>query len=421
MKLLLNTLMGLLLSFSIHGQDWNLVWEDDFNEGQLNESKWNYETGTGVNGDWGTGQLDRATDRVENVNFQDNVPGADNGCLVITTRKEWYIDRDYTSGRVNTAGKATWGPGHRIRAKVFPRDVKQKGQGFAFWMMPDEIPEGWDYLMWPQGGEIDIMEYVGSIPFHNLGSVHYAWFWEDNQWQSWNHAHKGFYYSFETTQVPDPSEPGYGGYPPAEADPNAGCTGFHIYGIDWLDDRIEFSVDEKVYHIHYLADGGAFQVDGQDENAIQEINSRRVGLSEYSNHFDEWHPFEHNMYVIFSAGVGGQDYTYGGSIVTEAEFPCSVFIDWVRVYELANPQDVSETANASFNIFPNPADNKINIQIANPEHYTVTIIDEWGRRVIQQKLDYSSEISVKSLDNGLYLLVATDGKFTISKKFVIEK
>ena len=91
------------------------------------------------------------------------MPGAENGCLVITPQKENYIDRKYTSGRINTAGKASWGPGHRIVARVYPRDVKQMGQGFAFWMMPDEIPVGWDYIMWPQGGEVDIMEYVGSI------------------------------------------------------------------------------------------------------------------------------------------------------------------------------------------------------------------------------------------------------------------
>ena len=176
MKLLLSILCTLLSALNIFGQVGDLLWEDNFNTGQLNLENWNIETGTGVNGDFGTGQLDRATDREENISFSNNVPGAENGCLVITTRKEFYIDRNYTSGRLNTAGKKSWGPGHRIVARIFPRDVKQMGQGFAFWMMPDEIPEGWNSLMWPQGGEIDIMEYVGSIPFHNLGSVHYAWF-----------------------------------------------------------------------------------------------------------------------------------------------------------------------------------------------------------------------------------------------------
>ncbi|WP_418501646.1 hypothetical protein [Flagellimonas sp.] len=67
---------------------------------------------------------------------------------------------------------------------------------------------------------------------------------------------------------------------------------------------------------------------------VTQIDGRRVTVSEYSNHFDEWHPFEHRMFVILSAGVGGSDHTYGGPIVPEAQFPTSVYIDWVRVYRL---------------------------------------------------------------------------------------
>lgn len=311
-----------------------LVWSDEFNDGSLDLSKWNYETGTGINGDWGTGQLDRATDRVENVSFANGIADADGGCLVITTRKEAYQDRDYTSGRINTKDKGAWGPGHRIVARVFPQGVKHQGQGFAFWMMPQEKPVTVDEIMWPQGGEVDIMEYVGSIPYHNLGTVHYAWEWQNNEYHEWNHGHLGGYYSYETQQTPDPEEPGYGGYPPLNNDPNAGSSGFHEYGIDWYDDRIEFFVDGHVYHIHYLNDGGGFVVDGQDQKTVTQIDGRRVTVSEYSNHFDEWHPFENNMFLILSAGVGGSDYTYGGPIVPEAQFPTSVYIDWVRVYDM---------------------------------------------------------------------------------------
>ena len=75
-------------------------------------------------------------------------------------------------------------------------------------------------------------------------------------------------YSYEFEEVPIPSEPGYGGYPPPDGTPYAGSTGFHMYGIDWYNDRIEYFVDSTVYHIHYLEDGGAFQQDGQDDFAI---------------------------------------------------------------------------------------------------------------------------------------------------------
>jgi beta-glucanase (GH16 family) len=316
------------------GEVGSLVWHDEFNSGHLDSSKWNYETGTGINGNWGTGQLDRATSRPENVSFQDGISGADGGCLVITTRKEDFMDRNYTSGRINTSGKAAFGPGHRIVAKVMPKGVRYQGQGFAFWMMPAEKPEGLSNIMWPQGGEIDIMEYVGSIPYNNLGTVHYAWFWENNEYRDWNHGHLGAYYNYETQQVPVPAEPGYGNYPPPANAPYAGSSGFHTYGIDWYEDRMEFFIDDNVYHIHYFNDGDAFAKDGEDQLAVHTPDGRRVGVSEYSNHFEEWYPFEHKMFMILSSGVGGSDYTYGGPVVPEAEFPASVFIDWVRVYKL---------------------------------------------------------------------------------------
>ena len=316
------------------GETDNLVWQDEFNSGSLDLSKWKYETGTGINGDWGTGQLDRATARPANVSFQNGISGADGGCLVITTRKEEYIDRSYTSGRITTSGKGAWGPGHRIVARVMPRGVRYQGQGFAFWMMPAEKPEGYSSIMWPQGGEIDIMEYVGSIPYNNLGTVHYAWFWENNEYRDWNHGHLGAYYNYESQQVPNPAEPGYGNYPPPANAPHAGSSAFHTYGIDWYQDRLEFFIDDNVYHVHYFNDGDGFSEDGEDQFAIKTVDGRRVGISEYSNHFEEWQPFEHKMFMILSAGVGGSDYTYGGPIVPEAEFPASVYIDWVRVYKL---------------------------------------------------------------------------------------
>src|SRR6187431_3380123 len=61
-----------------------LVWNDEFNGTQLDLNTWNIETGTGINGDWGTGQLDRATERPENINFLQGISGADGGVLAIT-------------------------------------------------------------------------------------------------------------------------------------------------------------------------------------------------------------------------------------------------------------------------------------------------------------------------------------------------
>jgi len=314
---------------------YNLLWNDEFNGAGIDAQKWSFETGTGVNGDFGTGQLDRATDRSENIKIENSVPNAGGGCLAIITRKETFLDRNYTSARLTSSGKGAWGPGTRIEARIWARDVRYKGQGFAFWMMPAETPSGQTYIMWPQGGEIDIMEYVGAIPFHNLGSVHYAWAWENNQYQSWNHGHKGAYYSYADAQVPA-NNPGFGGWPSNISDSAAGNNNFHLYRIDWFTERMEFSIDNRVYHIHYFKDGAAFNnaADGQDQDATQLIDGKRVMKSEYSNHFAEWSPFEHKFFLLFTAGVGGNDnLTYGGAIDANAVFPCSTFIDWVRVYQ----------------------------------------------------------------------------------------
>jgi beta-glucanase (GH16 family) len=312
---------------------YELIWNDEFNTSQLDLTKWTHETGTGVNGDFGTGQLDRATDRVSNVSM---LAGTDaDGSLAITTRKETYIDRQYTSGRINTKGKFSCEPGTRIEARIWARDVQFKGQGFAFWMMPTEIPAGQDYIMWPQGGEVDIMEYVGAIPFANLGSVHYAWAWENNQYQSWNHGHKGAYYSYAENQVPA-IHPEYGNWPTTANNPSAGSGAYHLYRIDWYNNRIEFSVDEQVYHINYFNDGAMYgnTADGQDADAISSINGKKVFRSEYSHHLTEWKPFDHKFYLILSAGVGGNDnQSYGGAIVPQAVFPCTTLIDYVRVYK----------------------------------------------------------------------------------------
>ncbi|RYZ20802.1 MAG: glycoside hydrolase family 16 protein, partial [Sphingobacteriales bacterium] len=313
---------------------YSLLWNDEFDGSQIDVNKWNFETGTGVDGNFGTGQLDRA--RPDNATISTGVAGASGNCLAIVTKKETYIDRNYTSARLTSKDKGAWGPGHRIEARIWARDVRYKGQGFAFWMMPAEIPAGQTTLMWPQGGEIDIMEYIGTIPNHNLGSVHYAWSWENNQYQSWNHGHKGGYYSYSEKQVPA-ANPGYGGWPATATDLNTGSGGFHIYRIDWFANRMEFSVDEQVYHVNYFKDGDAFDngvADGQDADAKVMISNKRTFVSEYSHHFNEWSPFSHKFFILLTAGVGGNDnQTYGGAIVPDAVFPCTTFVDWVRVYK----------------------------------------------------------------------------------------
>lgn len=537
MKKLLLLVAGLGSSLAAQSQTsptWTQVWSDEFNGPTLDQTKWSYETGTGVNGDFGTGQLDRATARPENVAIEQGILGATGGALRITTRKETFMDRNYTSGRLNTKDKAFWGPNHRIVARVWPKGVRTKGQGFAFWMQGNEAPAGVTNLTWPQVGEIDIMEYVGSIPANNLGTVHYAYQYNNNQYAAWNHGQHGGYYSFAEQQLPDSPEsirvdlgalysvnhvnltwennsksyvietstdgttwlPAYStttgdggvddvtfaavnarfvrmtgtlrtnqyGYAlyelqvfaaggttnlalnkPATAtsvenanlgpalavdgdvktrwssgfrdpqyqsgivasatDPNIGANGWHTYGIDWYADRMEFFVDDNVYHIHYFNDGGSFgAVDGKNEEGEVLVNGKKVLKSEYSNLYPEWHPFEHKMYALLSAGVGGSTNTYGGAIDPVAMFPADVYIDWVRVY---SNQVVTATTSSQPAMqvagYPNPVETTC--QLTNvAEGSPVKVVDVTGRAVLQTKVS-SSAVDISSLRTGMYILL----------------
>jgi beta-glucanase (GH16 family) len=158
---ILLALIPLLLSSSTaSAQDgeWRLVWGDEFKQPEgspPDASKWSYDTGG--NG-WGNHELEHYTSRTNNVRIE-------NGKLVIEARKENFAKRNYTSGRIQTAGKfsATYG---RFEARIkIPR-----GQGIwpAFWPLGTNIAE----TGWPACGEIDIMENIGKEPETIHGTVH---------------------------------------------------------------------------------------------------------------------------------------------------------------------------------------------------------------------------------------------------------
>ncbi|MEV4430619.1 ricin-type beta-trefoil lectin domain protein [Streptomyces sp. NPDC053792] len=150
------------------------------------------------------------------------------GHLVITARKEnpgnyacWYGRCEYTSARLNTAGKFTTRYGHvEARMKV-PR-----GQGMwpAFWMLGDDIGQ----VGWPNSGEIDVMENVGFEPSTVHGTLH----------------------------GPGYSGSGGIGAPYTLPGGQAFADAFHTFAVDWSPDVISWSVDGTVYQTRTPADLG---------------------------------------------------------------------------------------------------------------------------------------------------------------------
>ena len=124
----------------LSGQDWQLVWEDEFDGNELDTTKWSYQTGTGAEyglTDWGNNEQQYY--REQNVTVSD-------GSLHIVAKRDSYGGKGYTSGRIRTIEKGDWTYGRfEFRAKL-PR-----GQGFwpAIWMLPTDLEYGgWAARPW---------------------------------------------------------------------------------------------------------------------------------------------------------------------------------------------------------------------------------------------------------------------------------
>ncbi|GAA2415756.1 glycoside hydrolase family 16 protein [Streptomyces glaucosporus] len=201
-----------------------VLFEDNFDGpagSAVNGSKWQLETGdnSGNNHErqyYTPGNANAALDG--------------NGRLVITARKEnpgnyqcWYGRCEYTSARMNTAGKFTTTYGH-IEARIkIPRG---RGMWPAFWMLGADINN--PGVGWPNSGEIDIMENVGHEPGKVHGTIH---------------------------------GPGYSGGEGIGASytlpgGRAFADDFHTFAVDWSPNSITWSVDGQVYQRRTPADLG---------------------------------------------------------------------------------------------------------------------------------------------------------------------
>lgn len=225
-------------------------------DGQPNPSIWGYEIGTGENG-WGNQELQYYTDRSDNVTVQ-------NGVLLITAREESFEGSAYTSARLITKDKFEQRYG-RFEARI----RLPYGQGIwpAFWMLGADIDEN----PWPGAGEIDIMEYRGQEPTVLIGSMHGPGY----------SAGEAISKEYELTN-------------------DRFDTGFHIFGIEWGPEYVNFYVDDVLYN----------QITPEDVPGPWVFNK----------------PF----YILMNVAVGG---TFVGSPDEETVFPQTMLVDYVRVYK----------------------------------------------------------------------------------------
>lgn len=198
----------LMSSTTSAGEEWKLVWSDEFDyEGLPDEDKWNYDTKGNSDG-WGNNEAQWYTEfRPENACVSD-------GTLKITAIKEPVCGKNYSSARLITKNKGDW---TYCKVEVRAKLPSGKGTWPAIWMMSRDN----EYGSWPDSGEIDIMEQVGFNPEFILSSTHT---------NKYNHIKKtqksGEYYCPDATSE------------------------FHVYGLEWEENEYRVYIDENHYYAY---------------------------------------------------------------------------------------------------------------------------------------------------------------------------
>jgi beta-glucanase (GH16 family) len=236
---------------------WELVWEDNFDGAGLPDKKiWSYEEGYIRNKE----AQYYTKERPENARVE-------NGTLIIEARNDNWNDHKITSASINTYGKKSMLFGRiEVKAKL-PTGI---GTWPAIWMLGDVCKNG---TGWPACGEIDIMENVGFEPDVIHANCHT---------KAYNHV-KGTNKGDKITIVKPYND-------------------FHVYAIEWFEDRIDFFVDDKKYF--------TFQ-------------NEKTGN-------DVW-PFDKPHYLLINLAIGGG---WGGQKgVDEKIFPQKYYIDYVKVFK----------------------------------------------------------------------------------------
>ncbi len=246
-----------------------LAFKDEFNGAAgsaIDTAKWTAEIG---GGGWGNQELEYYTNSTDNAYLDGS------GSLVIRAVKLtpplsltcWYGPCQYTSARLITKGKF-----EQKFGKFEARIKLPRGQGIwpAFWMLGNNI----DTVGWPNCGEIDIMENIGREPTIVHGTVH------------------GPGYSGANGIGAPYSLPGS----PVFADD------FHVYSVEWSENRI------------------AFAVDGTTFRTITPANLPQGAT---------W-AFDRPFFVILNLAVGG---AWPGNPDATTVFPQTMLVDYVRIYK----------------------------------------------------------------------------------------
>jgi len=353
MKKLVLPILLCLMSFQLVAQPdgYELVWSDEFNgTGAIDASKWHHQTQLPNGYSWFNGEIQHYTNRQEN-SFMGN------GTLNIRAQKETFTDQgitmSHTSARLNSKFAFTYGY-VEIRAKL-PTGV---GTWPAIWTLGQNINETGAFWQpthgntsWPACGEIDIMEHWGS---------------NQNFVQSALHTPS----SFGDTVNKD-----------GQVVPNV-STIFHVFSLEWTEERMIFRVDDEILYIY--------------EPATQNAST--------------W-PFDLPQYLLLNVAVLPD--------ISPSFTQSSMNIDYVRIYQDAS-LSIDDTQQDGLLLSPIPVNDILTIQTI-PELVggRATLYSITGQEL--ENLDLQNEFVTLDMSNyvtGLYFFTLENGESRITKKLL---
>jgi beta-glucanase (GH16 family) len=210
-----------------------------------------------------------------------------NGLLHIVALQESYGGFNYTSARMKSQGHVAKAYGRfEFRAKLPP------GLGYwpALWLLGSNITT----VGWPACGEFDVMENKGSVLNIVQGTIHYS----D---ASNHHLQATGYYTF----------------------PNGNSvTNFHNYMLEWSTNIVRWYVDNHLYETqtNWSSSTGSYPA-----------------------------PFNQPFFIVMNLAIGGG---YLGkpstnTINANTIFPGEIQMDYVRVWDLTSPLQISISRTGS--------------------------------------------------------------------------
>ncbi|MEW6006027.1 MAG: family 16 glycosylhydrolase [Stygiobacter sp.] len=206
-------------------------------------------------------------------------------------------------------------------------------------------------------------------------------------------------------------------------------TQFHVYSIEWDSNTIKWFVDGRQYYFVYIVNG---------------VNS----TEEFHNPF----------FIILNLAIGGN---WPGNPDGSMQFPISMYVDYVRVYELVTDvKKIGTEISNEFELeqnFPNPfsasggsafggnpsttikysipavilrqaQDDNVMVSTSNHDNLvTLKVYDILGREVAtlvnehQPAGNYEVKFDGSNLSSGIYFYRLQSGSFVQTKKFLLMK